>query len=377
MSKRKEPAPIRRWVAERLPEDVETALNRLRRARDVRRVAVMPDVHLARDVCIGTVVATGELIYPAAVGGDIGCGMAAVAFDTGAELLGDAATARRVLDALGETAPIIRNREPVLCAWLERTRLRDPSLDAMKLRDGRVQLGTLGRGNHFIEFQADESDNRLWLMVHSGSRGMGQAIRDYYIQCAVGSSCGLAYLGAAAPAGRDYLHDAGWARGYAELNRRAMVQRFGQMMQSLFGVGLVWSTYLRCDHNHVRREYHMGQWLWVHRKGAIDATEGRPGITPGSMGTSSYHVIGQGCSESLRSSSHGAGRAMSREQAMRHITSDQLRRQMAGTWFDPVGSDRLRDEAPGAYKDIDIVMRAQKRLTRITRRLRPLLSYKG
>jgi tRNA-splicing ligase RtcB (3'-phosphate/5'-hydroxy nucleic acid ligase) len=175
-------APIQTWLTAPLKHDVLEAIERLRRAPDVQRIAVMPDVHLATDACIGVVVATSQLIYPQAVGGDIGCGMLAVGFDMEATALQDPGVAGRVLAALGRAVPTRRrNRRAAITPPpdLELPTLSHESLEAMRRHEGMIEFATLGSGNHFIELQSDE-DGRLWLMVHSGSRGMGPAIRAHY-----------------------------------------------------------------------------------------------------------------------------------------------------------------------------------------------------
>ena len=368
--------PLLRWLAGPLPKDVESALMRVRKLPDVRHVAVMPDVHLAREVCVGTVLATTRTVYPAAVGGDIGCGIAAVAFDCGADVLAAAPAAERVLALLRDAVPVNRHRQArELPAGLATGTLSDPRLEAVKRRDGRVQFGTLGRGNHFLEFQSDE-EGRLWLMVHSGSRAVGQAVRDHHVGLARGGARpGRAVAAVTNPAA--YLADAEWARAYADASRRAMLDAAAGVVASLFGAGRLDETLVACDHNHVRRESHFGEELWVHRKGAASARAGEAGIIPGSMGTASYLVEGRGNADSLCSSSHGAGRAMSRDEARRRVSAREFDRQLRGVWFDPRAAPRLREEAPSAYKDIGAVMRAQRDLVRIVRTLRPVLSYKG
>jgi len=320
------------------------------------------------------------LIYPAAIGGDIGCGMAAVRFDANADLLDSAQTAERVLAGLHERVPMNRHAAATmpraLPASLVATALSDARLEKLKGRDGRVQFGTLGSGNHFVEFQADQ-ENQLWLMVHSGSRAMGQAITAHHVDRESTLSNGLKYLDADGKAGAAYLNDIGWALRYAEQSRLAMVTAISLLLRRLLGVDADWSSLIHGHHNHVRREAHFGTPLWVHRKGAQSARRDEPGIIPGSMGTASYHVAGRACKESLCSSSHGAGRELSRTQARRTISTRRLRQQMKSVWFDHHRAAGLRDEAPAAYKDIHKVMRAQKELVRITRELRPLLSYKG
>ncbi|THJ10944.1 MAG: RtcB family protein [Nitrospira sp. CG24C] len=378
--KTKQDVIMRQWLAEPLPKSVEQALERLGRTEDVCRIAVMPDVHLADDVCIGTVMATTHMIYPDAVGGDIGCGMAAVRFDTEAALLSDEWTAAKVLHGLIRTIPSIRHGAATavyrLPEHLRDVPLSDQCLEKLKQRDARVQLGTLGRGNHFLEFQVDE-EGALWLMVHSGSRMIGQAIRDHHLRAATRSSTGFWYLESDKQSGEAYLRDVIWALQYAEENRQAMIRSAVCLMEDLFSVTADWSSVFSCHHNHVRREIHCGSQWWVHRKGAIWAGAGVKGIIPGSMGTASYHVEGRGHEGSLQSSSHGAGRLLSRRDAHRIIRIDQLKREMKGVWFDQRRLSRLCDEAPSAYKDIACVMRAQSELTKILRIVRPVLNYKA
>ena len=367
------------WLTEPMPADVAKAMDRLARADDAQHVAVMPDVHLARDVCVGSVIATSHLLYPAAVGSDIGCGMAAVRFHADAHLVAEASAATHVLAGLYQYVPSNKHSTATtqneLPDDLIEYSLSSPSLEKLKRRDGRVQLGTLGRGNHFVEFQADH-DHDLWLMVHSGSRAMGQAITGYHIENA-GLSSGLACLDVNSDGGRAYLNDVGWAVRYAEYNRLAMIDAIGRLLQELLDFEMDRESLIHSNHNHVQRESHFGQQLWVHRKGAQSARANEPGIIPGSMGTVSYHTLGRGCVEAMSSSSHGAGRKLSRTAARKSVTRRQLHRQLDSVWFDHRRADALRDEAPAAYKDIRAVMRAQRELTRIERELRPVLSYKG
>jgi tRNA-splicing ligase RtcB len=361
-----------------MDHDVSEAIERLRHAPDVQQIAVMPDVHLAGDVCIGVVVATSHLIYPQAVGGDIGCGMLAVAFDVDAIPLEDPEIAGRVLAALGGALPARRrNRRAAISPPpdLSAATLSHPSLDAMRRNEGVIEFATLGSGNHFIELQADE-DSRLWLMVHSGSRGIGPAIRDHHLRQADDVGGGLRALEASGERGAAYLHDASWARQFAEASRRAMAIEVGTMMAAALGARLCWETAIATNHNHVTLEQHEGA-LWVHRKGAMPAGRGEMGVLPGSMGSPSFHVEGRGHEPSLCSSAHGAGRALSRTAARAKITQRELRRQMAGVWYDDRLAEKLRDEAPSAYKDIRAVLRAQRELVKVTRVLRPVLNYKG
>jgi tRNA-splicing ligase RtcB len=376
---------VRTWLSEPLPAEVKKAVERLARAQDVQRLAVMPDVHLAEGVCVGSVVATSHLIYPQAVGGDIGCGMAAMAFDAEADLLRRDDTALAVLGVLREAVPIMRHpsREAAPPLPVELTdpevaglALSDGTLISASNREGRVEFGTLGRGNHFLEFQAD-GDGRLWLMIHSGSRHMGQAITELHSRHGARAAGGLWFLDAETAGGQAYLRDLAWARAYAGANRQQMMTAVAATINRLLTVQADWKSLFTCDHDHVQSEEHFAQKLWVHRKGAAPAAEGQLGIIPGSMGTHSFHVLGRGCEDALCSSSHGAGRRLSRDQARRHVTVRELVEQMTEVRFDERLAVNLREEAPSAYKDVDAVMRAQRDLTRIVRRLQPVLVYKG
>ncbi len=365
---------LRMWLAQPLPREVAAAIERLAQSEDVAHVAIMPDVHLAEDVCIGTVVATRSRLFPAAVGGDIGCGMAAVRFGADARI--DERQAARLLAGLYRAVPTVRHaHKQDLPAALTDRRLSDPSLDRLAARDGAVEFATLGRGNHFIEFQRD-AENRLWLMLHSGSRAMGQAIRDFHLRRAWRGG-GPSFLDADSEDGRAYLGDLQWALAYADESRRAMVGAIAGIVAQVLGASAEESSFISCHHNHVGAEEHLGERLWVHRKGAIRAREGEPGIVPGSMGTESYLVEGRGVAESLCSTSHGAGRAMSRSEARRRITVRAFEGELRGVYYDHRLGERLRDEAPSAYKDVRAVLRAEAELTRIERVLRPVLSYKG
>ena len=358
---------IRVWAGDPLDVDVKRALERLASSDDVVRVAVMPDVHLAEDVCVGVAVATTHSIYPSAVGGDIGCGMAAVRLDVAADTLDRADVAARILAGFELAVPILAQRRPLALSI-------DPApLAADVLRTAARQLGTLGRGNHFLELQVDDDDGAVWLTVHSGSRGAGQAIRDRALARCRTSAAGLGFLVDDSDDGRAYLAEMRWALAFADASRRAIVDAACAVLGDVAGAAAVPGSYFACEHNHVER---VGE-LWIHRKGAISAAAGVRGIIPGSMGASTFHVVGRGHAEALWSSSHGAGRAMSRTEARKRIRVADLKRDVRGLWFDHRKVARLVDEAPGAYKDISKVMRAQSELTRIVRRLRPILSYKG
>ncbi|MEM9418163.1 MAG: RtcB family protein [Planctomycetota bacterium] len=371
------PAPMRQWVGPTPPDNVLASLERMRRLKDAVRVAVMPDVHLAKGVCIGTVLATSRWVYPSAVGGDIGCGMAALGFDADASAIASPSVGRSILKVLSKLVPISRHVRALPVRLENRRRLSLGRLDHELQRTGRAQLGTLGGCNHFLELQRDTADGSLWAMVHSGSRGLGQAISRHHIEIAPERSHGLPVLDAESNLGRAYLRDQHLARAYARLNRRLMLDAVAWLLREQLGIATRPGSFVQCDHNHVRRERHFGQWLYVHRKGAAPAFAGHLGLIPGSMGTASYHVLGKGHPESLCSSSHGAGRAMSRTEARGRISTGQFKRQTQHVHTNPAQHARLREEAPQAYKDIGQVMRMQNQLVTISRKLEPLLNYKG
>jgi tRNA-splicing ligase RtcB (3'-phosphate/5'-hydroxy nucleic acid ligase) len=373
-------APMQSWLVAPMGDEVSRAIGRLRRAPDVRRIAVMPDVHLAEDVCVGVAVATAGLLYPQAVGGDIGCGMLAVPFEIEGASIAEPRVAGRILAQLGNLIPSRRrNRRRAIPMPddLSRPTLSDARLESLWMTTGVLEFATLGSGNHFVELQADESE-RLWVMVHSGSRGLGPAIRDHHLARGEGVGGGLKCLRSGADSGAAYLRDARLARRFAEENRRQVAVLVEEALLGTIGSGhLQWAEAIATDHNHVEQEAHGGLPLWVHRKGAMPAWLGQAGVLPGSMGTLSYHVVGRGCAEALCSSAHGAGRILSRTEARKTITNRDLQRQMGKVWYDFRQSDRLRDEAPGAYKDIRTVARAQRDLVKVVRVLRPVLNYKG
>ncbi|MBN1612635.1 MAG: RtcB family protein, partial [Polyangiaceae bacterium] len=233
-----------------------------------------------------------------------------------------------------------------------------------------------GCASGFLELQADEQ-GLLWLMVHTGSRGLGPALRQHYLKQAESVGGGLRVLQADSSAGQAYLNDHDAAVRYADASRRRILEDAAGLLGDLFKARADWDTLVSCTHNFVRREVYDGEELWIHRKGAISAGNGELGTIPGSMGAESFIVSGRGLEVALRSSSHGAGRTMSRGAARRRITVAKLERQMDGIWFDDRRTRLLVDEAPSAYKPIAVVMRAQNELTRIERRLRPVLNYKG
>jgi tRNA-splicing ligase RtcB len=415
MMSNQSPAPVRWWLSESVDDGVKRAIERMSNLDDVVRIAVLPDVHVAGDICVGTATATRRLIYPAAVGGDIGCGMLALGFDTDADALRRGDIAGAVLRSLCETIPASRRLRRFASSLPEELRVEDlstHSIRAFAKSDAGLQLGTVGGGNHFVELQSDEQD-QLWLMIHTGSRAIGQAVRNHHVAGALalsrfprnpgqGGSEGSAARQAEDPhpnplpgyrerelkkwspcldsdtsAGQAYLNDAAWASRYAAANRARIAEDVIAVLREVIDTHPIESTRIECDHNHVRHESHDGERVFVHRKGAMSSDAGVLGVLPGSMGTLSYHVEGRGNGASLRSSAHGAGRRMSRAVAREKFASGDLKHQLRNVRFDPRQTKSLIEEAPHAYKDVRAVLRAQEDLVRVVRTLKPVLVFKG
>ncbi|WP_300451734.1 RtcB family protein [Accumulibacter sp.] len=364
-----------------------------------RHLAVMPDVHLGKGSTIGSVIPTRGAIIPAAVGVDIGCGMIATRTTLNAADLPDnlhplrTAIERAVPhgrtvgrgkrdDGSWENPPDVVNalwRE--LLPGFQRLVAKYPRLQST---NNYKHLGTLGTGNHFIEVCLDEAD-RVWLMLHSGSRGVGNAIGSLFIELAQADmrqhlanlpDRDLAYLEEGSTHFDDYLEAVGWAQDYARRNRQAMMSNLTTALRQVitrpFGID---REAVNCHHNYVQKETHFGSEVYVTRKGAVSARRGELGIIPGSMGARSYIVRGLGNEESFCSCSHGAGRTMSRNEAKRRFTlADQER----ATAHVECRKDRaVIDEIPMAYKDIDAVMQAQRSLVEIVHTLRQVVCVKG
>jgi tRNA-splicing ligase RtcB len=351
-------------------------------------VAVMPDVHYGMGATIGTVVATRDAIIPAAVGVDIGCGMMAVRTTARLSDLPPPADMRRAIE---EAVPHGRSHNggpgdvgawrdipgEVQAAWSDELRAEYETLDVEHTGREVSQLGTLGTGNHFIEVDVDAPDGFVWVMLHSGSRGIGNRIGTSYMKAAIEARKGerlpdknLAFFTEDEPAFARYLRAAEWAQRYAKVNRSLMMRR------ALNAIGAdVWIECIDCHHNFVQGENHEGVEVLVTRKGATRAGRGDMVIIPGAMGRQSYICTGRGNPESFNSCSHGAGRAMSRRAAVRKFTVADHEAATNGVECKK-GKDVL-DETPGAYKDIDAVMAAQTDLVSIVETLRPVVVVKG
>ena len=359
-------------------------------------VAVMPDVHAGKGSTIGTVIATDKAIIPAAVGVDIGCGMNAVRLTLMAHQLPDSLAAIR--DAIEKAVPVGNDMhldKPGLGQRVGDRNLHYGYLDLTEKHPGLAadnnralrQLGTLGGGNHFIELCVDEEDY-VWIMLHSGSRGIGNKIGTHFISKAKKNmekffislpDDDLAYLPEDTDDFNDYVTAVHWAQDYALENRRMMMEAVVDAVISVVGCWgggkAVSEEAVSCHHNYVERENHFGRNLWVTRKGAVRARLGDLGIIPGSMGQKSYIVRGKGNLESYCSCSHGAGRTMSRAEAKRRFSLVDLVAQTEGVECRKDAD--VIDEIPGAYKDLDLVMENQKDLVEVVHTLRAVLCVKG
>ncbi len=357
-------------------------------------VAAMPDVHAGIGATVGSVIPTRGAIIPAAVGVDIGCGMSAVRLTLRAGQLPDslkkarAAIERAVptgfdehrdADALYEAASPLERR---LACILD----KHPGIVARQ-RDGRSkwvrQMGSLGGGNHFIELCTDESEH-VWVMLHSGSRGIGNAIGTYFISAAREEMAkldahlpdrDLAYLSEGSKLFDDYVEAVGWAQDYARANRHEMMQLVLDAISPRLPSFEVADAAINCHHNYVEQERHFGERVYVTRKGAIRAREGELGIIPGSMGARSFIVRGKGNPESFDSCAHGAGRRMSRNEAKKRFTAADLEAQTQGV--ECRKDSGVLDEIPGAYKDIGRVMADQADLVEVVHTLKQVVCVKG
>lgn len=357
-------------------------------------IAAMPDVHAGIGATVGSVIPTKGAIIPAAVGVDIGCGMNAVRLSLQAQDLPDSLTRLRsaiekrvpvgfaqhqesttqgaTLNNIGKHLNVITDKHPGLLKMIKN----------FPHTWGR-QLGTLGGGNHFIELCLDESD-AVWIMLHSGSRGIGNAIGRYFIEKAkkdVGKALGqlpdhnLAYFTEGTQHFDDYVEAVSWAQDYALLNRREMMRLVLEALQTQLPNFTTTREAINCHHNYVQKEMHFGAEVYVTRKGAISAQRDQLGIIPGSMGAKSFIVRGLGEAEAFCSCSHGAGRRMSRTEAKQRFNAADLQAQTEGV--ECRKDKHIVDEIPSAYKDIDEVMLNQTDLVAVEHTLKQVLCVKG
>jgi tRNA-splicing ligase RtcB (3'-phosphate/5'-hydroxy nucleic acid ligase) len=380
-------ADVLSWVDHGLTREEQDMLRNVSRLPCLyKHVALMPDAHLGKGSMVGSVIATKDAVIPATVGVDIGCGVAALKtpFKSG------------ILDGkLKELRLAIEEKIPVGFRWYKesdtdaaRWTRWDEFGDLHKgVQDRKAkamqQLGTLGSGNHFIEICLDTEDN-VWLMLHSGSRNIGKELAERHIGTAKSlhrlnelPAPDLAYFIKGTDEFRNYWNDLEWAQSYAMKNREVMMNRLLKVFNKMFNKGKRFRPEItvNCHHNYVAEETHYGERVFVTRKGAINAETGRFGIIPGSMGAKSFIIKGRGNPESFNSCSHGAGRKMSRTKAKQHFTRADLELQTRGV---ECRKDKgVIDEIPGAYKDIDKVMANQRDLVEVVAELKQVVCVKG
>jgi len=357
-------------------------------------IAAMPDVHTGIGATVGSVIPTKKAIIPAAVGVDIGCGMNALRLSLQAGQLPD--SLKKIRQAIEQAIPVgfEQHKRPAvpnstlrqLQGPLENILTQHPTLQKMVRRIHNTwteQLATLGGGNHFIELCVDENQ-AVWVMLHSGSRGIGNAIGRYFIELAKKNAKeklialphkDLAYFQQDADYFDDYVNALHWAQEYAQVNRREMMQLILAVLRKTLPHFEITQEAINCHHNYVAQEEHYGAQVFLTRKGAISARTGELGIIPGSMGAKSYIVRGLGNAHSFCSCSHGAGRRMSRSQAKHQFTHQDLAEQTQGV--ECRKDNAVIDEIPGAYKDIDQVMENQKDLVEIVHTLKQVVCVKG
>ncbi|MFZ1386767.1 MAG: RtcB family protein [Thiolinea sp.] len=360
-------------------------------------IAVMPDVHLGKGATIGSVIPTVGAVIPAAVGVDLGCGMMAAKTTLKAVDLPDSLELMRA--AIEKAVPhglTFGGRDKgswtdapaeALAKWLslsegfKRLCEKHPWLEKS---NNLAHLGTLGSGNHFIEVCIDEADG-VWVMLHSGSRGVGNKIGSHFIAQAKKDmerwfinlpDKDLAYIPEGSTMFQDYVEAVAWAQDFAQANREVMMARTLQAMREVLPLPFSADVEaVSCHHNYISKEHHYGQDVWVTRKGAVSARKGEMGIIPGSMGACSYIVRGLGNEESFCSCSHGAGRVMSRTEAKRRVSMEEHVKAVAGVECRKDAD--VIDETPSAYKDIEAVMKAQDELVEIMHTLKQVLCVKG
>ena len=356
-----------------------------------KHVAVMPDCHLGKGATVGSVIATKGAIIPAAVGVDIGCGMIAVKTKFFAEDLPN--NLEKVRTGIERRIPLgagAFNRKITDTARKRVTQLKKEATQDYDSVDKRWTdaLGSLGSGNHFIEISLDESD-RVWVVLHSGSRGIGNKLAMKHIRIAQKlmdensiklKDRDLAYLSENRGEFDKYINDLLWAQDFALLNREEMMDRVMTELSYVFYTEdghqkEIELDRINCHHNFTQRENHFNEDVWITRKGAIQMKAGQKGVIPGSMATSSYIVSGLENKMAYHSAPHGAGRRFSRGEARRRFTMEDFKKAMAG--IECRHSAKLIDELPMAYKDIDEVMENSKELVKVDHRLRQVVSIKG
>ena len=383
------PAPVLSWANHALgAEETKMAKNVASLPFVFKHVALMPDVHLGKGALVGSVIATKNAIIPAAVGVDVGCGMCAIKTPfKAAQLEGKLKKIRLDIEAAIPTG-FNENKEveKAVTNWQNWRDFKELHPGVQDLQGKAMkQMGSLGSGNHFIEVCLDTED-AVWLMLHSGSRNIGNMLAQCHISTAkelakMASNRlpdpDLAYFIAGTPEFRAYWHDLQWAQNYARSNRDVMMERFVRIIEKHLAGGKKTKPLIsvNCHHNYAEKEVHFGEEVYVTRKGAVRAQEQDYGIIPGSMGAKSYIIKGKGCAESYCSCSHGSGRLMSRARAKNVYTLDDLIEQTKGV--ECRKDTGIIDEIPAAYKPIEEVMNNQSDLVEVEATLKQVVCVKG
>ena len=375
------------WASDVEQSTIDQAARAARLPFVAGHVALMPDAHVGIGATVGSVIPTDGAVIPAAVGVDIGCGMIATETDLVAADLPESLRALMPLIEQRIPAGIGKGHSSVLAgtdAALGDLGTPNTELNPKQTRTVAEQFGTLGSGNHFVEVCLDE-DDRVWTVLHSGSRGIGNQLASKHIATAKKLAKAwfitledpdLAYFVQGSPEFAAYIRDMLWAQRYAMASRQRMADAAVRSLFEVVGHGSVVRT-INCHHNFTQQERHHGRDVWITRKGAIKADVGDEGVIPGSMGTRSYVVKGKGSAASYNSCSHGAGRRLSRGQARKSLSGESLTAAMGERTWNADKAAVLLDEHPEAYKDIDQVMADQADLVEVQHTLRQVFNYKG
>ncbi len=374
--------PIYNWASHIEPQALQQAINLSNHPKIHHRVALMPDAHYGAGACIGSVFGTEDCVIPSAIGYDLGCGVCALETD----LDSDPDFIRQAADIVSKVIPLGFKGHKERQEWygFDVYESRNSELTKEIKENAPFKLGTIGSGNHFIEFQHDKN-GKMWIMIHSGSRNIGHKIATYYCRlakklnpCDIDSA--LSWLDIHTPEFDGYIEDMGFALSYAFENRKRMMEKVLGIVSNLVDKRDLSFTFdlskmINIHHNYANLEYHFGKTVMMHRKGATLARKDTIGIIPGSMASGSYIVRGLGNKNSFSSCSHGAGRAMSRTQAKKVLSDSDVVNALNGVYVKAPGS--IKDEAPQAYKDIHSVMKDQRDLIEIVTELTPVAVVKG
>ncbi|WYD81528.1 MAG: RtcB family protein [Candidatus Electrothrix gigas] len=384
-----EKRPIKLWLDDLEEGALEQAKHLANLPFAFRHIALMPDAHQGYGMPIGAVLATEDVVIPNSVGVDIGCGMCAV--QTSLQAI-EQDTLKKIMGSLRKQIPVgFKHHKKAQDASFMPASPAEDGLDALRIVRGEYraalkQLGTLGGGNHFLEIQQG-SDGFVWLMIHSGSRNLGYKVAHHYNKLAVElnrkwhtsvpEKWQLAFLPLDGRKGQDYLLEMQYCVDFAQANRRLMMQRMQEVVVEQAG-DVQFGEMINIAHNYAAMEHHFKRDVMIHRKGATRAYPDQLGIIPGSQGTMSYIVQGRGEPESFMSCSHGAGRRMGRKQAQKELDLAAEKERLAAIGvIHGMRNSKDLDEAPGAYKDISVVMENQRDLVEIVVELRPLAVIKG